>query len=158
MNSKIGNSSAGDRARIAWALWRVSGSLEGLSVLRTSLTDWTTSAPEIAAEYIADFGPLAKEAESELRSLIRFGQPRARVNAAGALYQVTGEAEPALTVLLSEAKADDYHVPGYAAEQLGKFRMKKDLVRRQLNQLMTHHSAFVRLRAKQVLQTFESSK
>lgn len=158
MNSKIGNRSNGDREGIAWALWRMTGSLEGLSVLRSSLTNWMGYSPELAAEYLSDFGLLAKEAEPELRSLIRFGQPRARVNAAGALYQVTGEAEPALTVLLSAATADDYHVPGYAAEQLGKFRVKKDVVRRQLNQLTTNYSPFVRLRAKQALQALGSSQ
>ncbi|MER6911684.1 hypothetical protein ABT354_08440 [Streptomyces sp. NPDC000594] len=85
--------------RVAGALWAVGRDPDAvLPVLRTTLAS-DTGARRAAAGVLGTMGPAAWEAVPELRLALRAADPGTRVDAALALWRVTGAAEPAWPVL-----------------------------------------------------------
>ncbi|MFE9774435.1 HEAT repeat domain-containing protein [Streptomyces sp. NPDC005931] len=84
----------------AAALWAVEGDAEVvLPVLVRGLEDEAGGGRRSAAETLARMGPAARPAVPALRRLARSGDLWERTAAAGALWRVTGEPEPAADVL-----------------------------------------------------------
>ncbi|WP_458575704.1 hypothetical protein [Streptomyces clavuligerus] len=78
-------------AAALWAVEREAGAV--LPLLRTTLAS-DTGARRAAAGVLGSMGPVAREAVPELRLALDSSDPGTRVDAALALWRVTGDAEP----------------------------------------------------------------
>ncbi|GLF94643.1 hypothetical protein SYYSPA8_10120 [Streptomyces yaizuensis] len=94
-----GGHAAAFTVKTAGALWAVAGDAGAvLPVLRATLVS-ESGARRAAAGVLGSMGPVAWEAEPELRIALRAGDPGTRVDAALALWRVTGDPEPGWPVL-----------------------------------------------------------
>ncbi|MCC5580875.1 hypothetical protein IMZ11_35205 [Microtetraspora sp. AC03309] len=98
-----GHLSGVERVTTAWALWRVTGDAEpALAMIGAALEQGRSNK---ALRLLADFGPLAARHEEPLRrSLTDIGDWE-RVEAAHALWRVTGDPTDAVPVLLQTIQA-----------------------------------------------------
>ncbi|MER5768524.1 PBS lyase [Streptomyces sp. NPDC001985] len=87
-------------AKTAAALWAVEGDAGAvLPMLRTALASADSGARRSAAGVLGTMGPAARPAVPGLRLLLRSSDPWTRVDAALALWRVTGDPEPGWPVL-----------------------------------------------------------
>jgi HEAT repeat protein/Flp pilus assembly protein protease CpaA len=87
----------------AFALYRIEGRTEpAVPVLLEILEDGNerSYAPHSAAETLGKIGPPARAAIPPLTAALRKDDRRLRIRAAGALWKITGEPDPALSVLI----------------------------------------------------------
>lgn len=89
-------------AKAAGALWAIEGDADAvLPVLRTALAASDSAARRNAATAIGALGAAGAEAAPALRGLLRAAKPWTRVDAAIALWRVTGDPDSAWPVLRS---------------------------------------------------------
>lgn len=94
--------SASLAARTAGALWAIEGDAEPvLPVLRAALSAADSGARRSAATALGALGPAGEEASGELGDLLGAPEPWTRLDAAIALWRVTGEHGRAWPVLLA---------------------------------------------------------
>jgi HEAT repeat protein len=93
------------RNTVITTLGRLCARTEHASELAQLLRDQCGSHPRAAAGVLSDLGPAAVAALPELRALLEHEDPSVRINAARALWRITGDPAPVLQVL--HAAIDD---------------------------------------------------
>ncbi|WNI26673.1 hypothetical protein [Streptomyces sp. ITFR-16] len=88
-----------NRHKVAWAVWRLGGDRDtALRVIGEAVL--TEEGPHYGpVDLLGDFGPAAAVCADRLRHIMRHGDAWLRLRAAVALWSVTGEPEPARSVL-----------------------------------------------------------
>ncbi|MCC0577120.1 HEAT repeat domain-containing protein [Streptomyces californicus] len=106
--------------------------------------EWLRTA---ALRALGSFGPAAREAVPELRTLLRSPVAAARTEAAEALWAVSGDAETVLPVLSEGLRADQAHDRRTAAAALGALGPRAEAVAPRLRALLAHGELWLRVDA-----------
>jgi HEAT repeat protein len=103
------------------ALWRIDpDDRQPLTVLVETLERTAGYAQQLAAEALGTFGDAARPAIPALRNVLNSTDPSVRVNAARSLWQITGDTNTTLPVLIDALRKQQGYFRTRAADKLGE--------------------------------------